>query len=178
MTDEIENEYTATEYRQNVGIVLLKNGLIFAGFRVDVSENSPTGWQMPQGGINDNEDILTAGYRELYEETGIEAQKVKFVSVLPKTTKYDFTQEAIKVMQKRNKIVGYNGKFYKGQEQHWVVFDFLGNDEDVNLNKTDEPQEFSKFIWTTPEFLVDHVIDMKKNVYKQVFACMKNYLSK
>ena len=81
-------------------------------------------------------------------------------------------------MQKRNKIVGYNGKFYKGQEQHWVVFEFLGNDEDVNLNKTDEPQEFSKFIWTTPEFLVDHVIDMKKNVYKQVFACMKNYLSK
>ena len=178
MTDEIENEYTATEYRQNVGIVLLKNGLIFAGFRVDAPENSPTGWQMPQGGIDDNEDILTAGYRELYEETGIETQKVKCVSVLPKTTKYDFTPEAIKVMQKRNKIVGYNGKFYKGQEQHWVVFEFLGNDEDVNLNKTDEPQEFSKFIWTTPEFLVEHVIDMKKNVYKQVFACMKNYLSK
>ena len=76
MTDEIENEYTATEYRQNVGIVLLKNRLIFAGFRVDVPETSPTGWQMPQGGIDNNEDILTAGYRELYEETGIEVNNI------------------------------------------------------------------------------------------------------
>ena len=64
-------------YRQNVGLVILKNGLIFAGFRNDVPENSPTGWQMPQGGVDNNEEIIQTAYRELYEETGIKKEKVK-----------------------------------------------------------------------------------------------------
>ena len=172
---ESKNSYMniLEEYRQNVGIVLLKNELIFAGFRIDVPENSPTGWQMPQGGIDEGEDVLTAGYRELYEETGIKKEKIKLIKILPETIKYDFTPEAIELMKKRNKIVGYNGKFYKGQEQHWIVFEFLGNDSDINLKPTDEPQEFRHFGWKTPDFLVENVFEMKKEVYKKVFELLK-----
>lgn len=159
-------------YRQNVGLVILKNGLIFAGFRNDVPENSPTGWQMPQGGIDDSEDILTAGYREMFEETGIKKENTKLISKLNQSIKYDFSPEAIELMKQKNKILGHNGQPYKGQEQHWLVFEFLGQDNNINLKATEEPQEFSKFEWKTSEFLKQNVFEMKKDVYKKVFELM------
>ena len=159
---EISNE--DVEYRKNVGLVVMKNGLFFAGFRADVPQFATTGWQLPQGGIDANEDILTAGYRELYEETGITKDKIKFIAQMPSTIKYDFTAEVLQ----HNK--GSRFEKYKGQEQFWLVFEFLGTDNDVDLKATDEPQEFSKFDWKTPEFLITNVYEMKKKAYKEVFA--------
>ena len=83
---------------------------------------------MPQGGINEGEEVIQAGYRELYEETGIKKDKVKLVKLLPQTMKYDFTPDVLKMLNERNEKIGYNGKLYKGQEQHWVVFEFIGDD--------------------------------------------------
>ena len=80
----IKNNENA-EYRKNVGLVVIKNGLFFAGFRADVPQFATTGWQLPQGGVDTGEDILTAGYRELYEETGIKKEKVKLIKILPQT---------------------------------------------------------------------------------------------
>ena len=164
----------SNEYRKNVGIVVLKNKLIFAGFRIDVPENSKTGWQMPQGGVDNNEEIIQTAYRELYEETGIKKEKVKLIKIMPEPIKYDFTEEVIELLKERNKKISYIGKLYKGQEQYWVVFDFLGTNEDVNLKPTQEPQEFSKFDWKTPDFLLKNVFEMKKNTYKKVFEYLKN----
>ena len=168
------------EYRKNVGLVVIKNGLFFAGFRADIPQFATTGWQLPQGGVDTGEDILTAGYRELYEETGITKNKVKFIAQMPYSIKYDFTAEVIERMKQKNKLINYNGPFYKGQEQFWLIFDFRGTDNDINLKATDEPQEFSKFDWKTPEFLITNVYEMKKKVYEEVFAWMKKeqFLSK
>ena len=162
------------EYRQNVGIVLIKNKLIFAGFRIDMPENCKTGWQIPQGGIDKKENVLEAGYRELYEETGIKKEKVKLIKILPQTFKYDFTPEALEKMKERNKIINYTGPFYKGQEQHFVIFEFLGDDCDIDLKPTEEPQEFSKFDWKTADFLIENVYEMKYDIYKQVFTLLKD----
>ena len=161
------------EYRQNVGIVLINCGLIFAGFRIDMPENCTTGWQIPQGGIDEGESELKAGYRELYEETGITQDEVRLIKVLPQTFKYDFTPEALEKMKERNKKINYTGPFYKGQEQHFVIFEFLGEDSDVNLKPTEEPQEFSKFDWKTADFLIENVYKMKYEIYKQVFTILK-----
>ena len=161
------------EYRQNVGIVVIKQKLIFAGFRIDMPENCKTGWQIPQGGIDKKENVLEAGYRELYEETGIHKDKVKLIKILPQTFKYDFTQEAVEKMEERNKIINYTGPLYKGQEQHFVIFEFLGEDSDVNLKPTAEPQEFSKFDWKTADFLIENVYEMKYEIYKKVFTILK-----
>ena len=49
--------------RIGVGIVLLnKENKIFVGKRVDNPENY---WQMPQGGVDKNEDYFQAAKREL-----------------------------------------------------------------------------------------------------------------
>ena len=55
--------------RKGVGIVLLnQNNEVFVAKRID---NPIDKWQMPQGGLNQGEDYLSAMKRELYEETSI-----------------------------------------------------------------------------------------------------------
>ena len=116
---------------------------------------------------------MESGYRELYEETGIKKEKVKLIKILPQTFKYDFTPEALEKMKERNKIINYTGPFYRGQEQHFIIFEFLGEDSDVNLKPTEEPQEFSKFDWKTADFLIENVYKMKYEIYKKVFTILK-----
>ncbi|MBL4626105.1 MAG: NUDIX domain-containing protein, partial [Pelagibacteraceae bacterium] len=61
--------------RIGVGIALLNHeNKVFVGKRIDNPTNS---WQMPQGGIDQNENFLDAAKRELEEETGIKSVKLK-----------------------------------------------------------------------------------------------------
>src|SRR4029453_13163538 len=67
---------TGKPYRPNVGIALFNaSGKVFIGrrFRDDGPEIILPGleWQMPQGGIDADEDPRKAVMRELWEETGI-----------------------------------------------------------------------------------------------------------
>ena len=48
--------------------MLNKDNKIFVAQRIDNQKNF---WQMPQGGVDEGEDYLTAAYRELEEETSI-----------------------------------------------------------------------------------------------------------
>ena len=60
--------------RLGVGIVLLNdNNEVFVGKRIDNPENF---WQMPQGGVNENENFLEAAKRELQEEFGISIKDI------------------------------------------------------------------------------------------------------
>ena len=55
--------------RSGVGIVVLnKENRIFVAKRIDNPKNF---WQMPQGGIDKNENYYEAALRELKEETSI-----------------------------------------------------------------------------------------------------------
>ena len=60
--------------RTGVGIVVLNNqNKVFVGKRKD---NPVDKWQMPQGGVDDGEDYLSAMKRELFEETSIKSIEV------------------------------------------------------------------------------------------------------
>ena len=63
----------STEYRRGVGIMLLNDrNEVFVGRRTDAKE----AWQMPQGGIDEDEDPRSAVYRELREEIGTDKAEV------------------------------------------------------------------------------------------------------
>ena len=66
--------HTKLPMRSGVGIILLNNkNQVFVGKRKD---NPGDKWQMPQGGVEDGEDFVTAMKRELYEETNIKNIKI------------------------------------------------------------------------------------------------------
>src|ERR1044071_6028476 len=69
-----------TAYRPCVGIMVLNAaGQVWIGRRHDAPaepEGPGAWWQMPQGGIDENEDPAKAALRELDEETGIRSVKI------------------------------------------------------------------------------------------------------
>ena len=112
--------------REGVGIIVLnKNNEVFVGKRKD---NPIDKWQMPQGGIDKNEQPIQAMYRELLEETNIKS--VKILKEIEKTFVYELPPNLL------GKI--WKGKF-RGQKQRWFIVRFFGDENEINL-ETQNPE--------------------------------------
>tara|TARA_B100000780_G_scaffold25337_1_gene16088 strand:- start:420 stop:899 length:480 start_codon:yes stop_codon:yes gene_type:complete len=139
--------------RSGVGIVVLnKDNKVFVAKRIDNQKNF---WQMPQGGVDEGEDYLTAAYRELEEETSI--KNVELIREFDGLITYELPKNLLGII--------WNGK-YRGQEQKWFVMRFLGKDSNINI-KTKNP-EFCEWKWIEINNLTDHVVDFKLHVYENV----------
>ena len=151
-------------YRRGVGIMLLnREGKVFVGARID---NTDEAWQMPQGGIDDDDDDEWAcALRELEEETGIPPRLVARITACPERLKYDLPEEL------RPRLWG--GK-YKGQDQDWYLARFLGSDADVNIH-THHP-EFREWKWVEPQELPDLIVPFKRDLYRRLLEEFDEYL--
>jgi putative (di)nucleoside polyphosphate hydrolase len=150
-------------YRRGVGIMLLnKDGQVWVGRRID---NTDEAWQMPQGGIDKGEEPTAAALRELEEETGIPPHLVERIAECPGRLKYDLPPDL------RRKLWG--GK-WKGQDQDWYLYRFLGRDSDVNI-ETKHP-EFSHWKWIEAEALPDIIVPFKRDLYRRLLSDFAEYL--
>ena len=139
--------------RTGVGVIVLNNkNQVFVGKRKDNPINK---WQMPQGGVDEGEDFITAMRRELVEETSI--KNIKIIKVLEKMYQYELPENLVGIIWK--------GKF-RGQKQKWFITRFLGKDEEINLN-TKHP-EFIDWKWIEPKKLPDVIVNFKKDMYKSL----------
>tara|TARA_B100000780_G_scaffold43795_1_gene27189 strand:- start:20 stop:496 length:477 start_codon:yes stop_codon:yes gene_type:complete len=153
---------TVLPLRSGVGIVVLnKNNKVFVAKRIDTQKNF---WQMPQGGVEVNEDYLAAAFRELEEETSI--KNVDLIKVLDGLISYELPKDLLGIIWK--------GK-YRGQEQKWVVMRFLGKDNEIDI-KTKNP-EFCEWKWIDLETITDKVVDFKLHVYKDIKKKVKEILN-
>ena len=151
------NEYKLP-LRSGVGIVLLNNkNKVLVGKRLD---NPKDFWQMPQGGIDINEDYLDAAKRELEEETSIKS--VELIKELDGWLKYDLPEELV------GKV--WKGK-YSGQKQKWFIMKFLGNDSEIDL-ETGKP-EFIEWQWINVENLPGVIVEFKRKVYEDLLPKIK-----
>ena len=147
----MEDKFKNLPLRNGVGIIVLnKDNKIFVAKRIDNPKNF---WQMPQGGVDEGENFLSAAFRELEEETSI--KKVKLIKEIDEETTYLLPKHLLGIIWK--------GK-YKGQKQKWFLMKYLGKDSEININ-TKKP-EFLDWKWIDIDHITDVVVDFKLEVYK------------
>jgi len=143
-------------YRPNVGVALFHptDGRVWLGMRH--RQEPPYNWQLPQGGVDDGEDLEAAARRELYEETG-----VKSAQLLGRTDgwlTYDYPPGFMGSKRARG---------YLGQKQVWFAFRFTGEESEIDLAAHGEV-EFDAWRWAPLAEAPEIIVPFKKPVYATV----------
>lgn len=149
------------QYRPNVGIVLLNaENKVFWARRVNHD-----GWQFPQGGVEPNESVEQAVFRELYEEVGLESEKVRLVGRTRNWLHYDLPRRYLRPRSN-----------FRGQKQVWFLLQLIGDDEDVSLQRSGHP-EFDKWRWVDYWEPIEWIVDFKRDVYRSALKELEPLLS-
>ena len=139
-------------------MILNQTNEILVGRRLD----HPSGyWQMPQGGIDNNENPEEAVWREMMEEIG--TNNAQLIERSSQWLQYDIPIETLEKLPW--------GKTYVGQKQKWFVFKFTGKDSDININTLNP--EFSEWKWIKKSLLKENIVPFKRNLYSQVIKEFK-----
>jgi putative (di)nucleoside polyphosphate hydrolase len=151
-------------YRPNVGIALFNaQGRVFIAkrFKDDGPEIILPGleWQMPQGGIDPNEDPRPAAVRELYEETGVTS--AEYLGETPDWMTYEFPP--------------YYGPphrlaVFRGQRQKWFAFRFLGLESEIVVTawRNGQEPEFDAWRWENLARVPELVVPFRREIYQGV----------
>ena len=153
-------------YRPCVGIAVFnREGLVWTGRRIHEENGELSNalhlWQLPQGGIDKDEDPLVAAHRELLEETGM--RSVSLIEEAPEWIKYDLPDDLVGIALK--------GK-YRGQTQRWFAFRFEGDEGEIAINPPPggHAPEFDDWKWRPIAEITDLIVPFKRGVYEQVIA--------
>ncbi len=158
----MEEKFKNLPLRSGVGIVVLnKENKVFVAKRID---NPKDYWQMPQGGVDEGEDLLKAAYRELKEETSI--KNVKLIKELDEILTYELPDHLLGII--------WRGK-YRGQKQKWFLMRFTGDEKEINI-KTKNP-EFLDWKWIEIDQITDKVVSFKLHVYKELEKIIKKFIN-
>ena len=134
-------------------MILNDNNEILVGRRLDY----PSGfWQMPQGGIDDNENPEEAVWREMMEEIG--TNNANLLKISSQWISYNIPQDTLDRLPW--------GERYVGQTQKWFIFRFTGQESDIDVG-TENP-EFSEWKWAKSSSLSDNIVPFKRDVYKKI----------
>ena len=153
-------------YRPCVGMMVLnRRGLVWMGKRIveegsEIADNSQL-WQMPQGGIDADEEPLVAARRELYEETGM--RRLSVLAEAPRWIDYDLPPHLVGI--------AFKGR-YRGQRQKWYAFRFEGDDGEIAINPPPggHEAEFDEWAWREMRELPEIVVPFKRGVYQELVA--------
>jgi putative (di)nucleoside polyphosphate hydrolase len=153
-------------YRPCVGVMVLnKIGLVWTGHRIPEPNSEYSGetklWQMPQGGIDGDEEPLAAARREIFEEAGMES--LDLLAEAPKWINYDLPPNLVGI--------GLKGK-YRGQTQKWFAFRFTGSESEIRINPPPQGHEaeFDEWAWRPMHDLPELIVPFKRKVYQEVVA--------
>ena len=146
-------------YRPCVGVMLFnREGLVFVGRRID---QTVEGWQMPQGGIDEGETPVEAGFREMKEEIG--TNNAELLREYPDWLDYDLPAHLLGV--------ALHGR-YRGQRQKWLAMRITGENSEIDI-RTPEP-EFAQWKWLAVEALPRLIVPFKRDTYAKVIAAFRD----
>ncbi|MFO1243268.1 MAG: RNA pyrophosphohydrolase [Rickettsiales bacterium] len=154
------NKSSSLPYRPGVGMMLYNpQKKIFVAKRLDMRAEA---WQMPQGGIDKDEEPRAAAIRELEEEIG--TKKATIIAESKDWYTYDLPPDLVPKV--------WGGKF-RGQRQKWYLMRFDGTDDDINI-ETEHP-EFLEYKWIEPAELPAVIVPFKRTLYEQLVAEFSRY---
>ena len=140
-------------FRPNVGIILANSlGQVLWARRI-----GQDAWQLPQGGIKEEETPEEAMYRELREEIGLNATDVEVVAVTRGWLRYRLPKRMIRKNSHPLCI---------GQKQKWFLLRMLKDDKAVSIDHTDSP-EFDAWQWVSYWYPLGQVVSFKREVYRK-----------
>ena len=144
--------HPAQYFRAGIGAVIINDaGLVLALARADI----PDAWQLPQGGLEADEEPLQAVYREIAEETAIPAADLQLLLASPEPLVYELPPAARRV------------KTGRGQVQYWFFFRFHGSDQAIDVLPGGE---FRCWQWLSLATLLESAADFRKPVYRRLLA--------
>ena len=152
-----KKEHFTQSFRAGVGAIILnEDGKVLGLERKDI----PGAWQLPQGGLEENETPEQAAKREIREETGIEENDLELLASTPGWLAYELPEEA------RGKKIG------RGQVQRWFLLRFKGPDEAITLG---DKKEFKAWKWIRMDELTSLVVAFKQPVYQELAEYFKSH---
>lgn len=159
-------------YRPNVGIALFNAaGLVLIGrrYRDDGPEIILPGleWQMPQGGIDADENPRDAVMRELWEETGV--IRADYLGETDWMT-YEFPPYDGPATHRLAK--------FRGQRQKWFALRFGGNDSEIDplATRNGQPPEFDRWRWEQLDRVAALVVPFRQQVYVAVATAFARFV--
>ena len=112
----------------------------------------PGQWQLPQGGLEENETPLAAAWRELHEETGLGRGDVQIVAEYPDWVSYEYPDE----------LKPAKGRL--GQTHRRFLFEVLRGD----IPPVPDGREFVAWRWVKRAWLVENVVEFRRPGYERV----------
>jgi putative (di)nucleoside polyphosphate hydrolase len=136
-------------FRANVGAMIIDS----RKYVLAVERLTPKGsWQLPQGGIELLEEPFEAVYREIKEETAIDASDLLLVKQLEEPLMY--------LLPAKHR----SAKTGRGQVQYWFLLEFRGSDDKIKV-KADELRAWK---WMPFDELLNIVVEFRRPVYKKL----------
>jgi putative (di)nucleoside polyphosphate hydrolase len=122
--------------------------------------DSAGSWQLPQGGLDTDEEPVDAAWRELAEETGLGPDDVTLHTEHPDWVLYEWPVEIMRDHGKAGRR--------RGQIHRWFVFDA----HDTDVEPRPDGREFVAWQWVEPQWLIEHVPAWRRVAYERVLTTL------
>ncbi len=136
------NWYTLTMFRKGVSALIINKKQEF--LLVNLESFEPHFFAIPGGGLENNETLEDAAYREIEEELGINKKSLEFIGQCKEPLQFKF--KTIKLNR--------DGKEYEGSERYFFGFRFIGNDDEIKLQEF----EVRAYKWVSFNDLKDYLL--------------------
>lgn len=150
-------------FRKGVSALIINKKQEF--LLVNLVSFEPHFFAVPGGGLEDDESLMEAAYREVEEEVGISKKSLQFIGQCKEPLQFKF--KTIKLNR--------DGKEYEGSARYFFGFQFTGTDDEIKLQES----EVRMYKWVSVDtfksyLLFDNQLEETSEKLLELFPSVKD----